>query len=130
VRSRGGETKIARAFGSFIAGRPAAAVAFAATFSIGAVAFLLLLGGLIAAGGAGLAASITFTSGAGIAIRMVVGVTLVLLGLIQAEVLPLSFHAAERLTRPLSEAQARLRRRHPVLGIGLFGFGYMAIGFG
>jgi cytochrome c biogenesis protein CcdA len=116
--------------GRQVRGRPAAALGFAATFSLGAVAFLFLLGGLIAAGGAGLAASVTFTSGAGIAIRVVVGLALLLLGLIQAEVLPLSFHAAERLTRPLSEAQARLRRNHPVLGVGLFGFGYLAIGFG
>jgi hypothetical protein len=74
----------------------AAALGFAATFSVGALAFLFLLGGLIAAGGAGLAASVMFTSGAGIAIRVVVGLALILLGLIQAEVLPHSFHAAER----------------------------------
>ncbi|MGH2654096.1 MAG: cytochrome c biogenesis protein CcdA [Actinomycetota bacterium] len=113
-----------------VRGRPAAAVGFAATFSVGAVAFLLALGVLIAAGGAGIAASITFTSGPGIAIRVVVGLALVLLGLIQAEVLPLSFHAAERLTRPFFEAQARLRRRHPAAGAALFGFGYLGIGFG
>jgi cytochrome c biogenesis protein CcdA len=116
--------------GRQVRGRPAAAVGFAATFSVGAVAFLLALGGIIAAGGAGIAASITFTSGAGIAIRVVVGLALVLLGLIQAEVLPFSFHGVERLTRPLSEAQARLRRDHPVAGVALFGFVYLAIGFG
>jgi cytochrome c biogenesis protein CcdA len=116
--------------GRQVRGRPVAAVGFAATFSVGAVAFLLALGGLIAAGGAGIAASVTFTSGAGIAIRVVVGLALVLLGLIQSEVVPLSFHTVELLTRPLSEAQARLRRDHPVAGVALFGFGYLAIGFG
>jgi cytochrome c-type biogenesis protein len=116
--------------GRQVRGRPAAAVGFAAAFSVGAMAFLLALGTLIAAGGAGVAASVTFTSGTGIAIRLVVGVVLVVLGLIQAEVLPVSFHAVERFTRPLSEAQAKLRRDHPVVGVGLFGFGYLVIGFG
>jgi cytochrome c-type biogenesis protein len=116
--------------GRQVRGRPAAAVGFAATFSVGAVAFLLALGTLIVAGGAGIAASVTFTSRPGIAIRVVVGIVLVVLGLIQAEVLPGSFHTVERLTRSLSAAQARLRRDHPVAGVGLFGFVYLAIGFG
>lgn len=116
--------------GRHVRGRLGAAVGFAAAFSVGAVLFLLLLGTLIVAGGAGIAASVTFTSGIGIAIRVVAGVVLVVLGLIQAGVLPVSFHGVERLTRSLSEAQAKLRRDNPVAGVGLFGFGYLAIGFG
>lgn len=70
--------------GRHVRGRLGAAVGFAAAFSVGAVLFLLLLGTLIVAGGAGIAASVTFTSGVGIVIRVVAGVVLVVLGLIQA----------------------------------------------
>ncbi|MGH2571993.1 MAG: cytochrome c biogenesis protein CcdA [Actinomycetota bacterium] len=103
---------------------------FAGAFSAGAVAFLALLGALIGLGGRGLVGSVTFTSPTGIAIRIVVGVLLVVLGLIQAGVLPVSFHGVERLTRPLTEAQARLRRERPVAGFALFGFSYLLIAFG
>lgn len=113
-----------------VRGRAGAAVAFASAFSAGAVLFLAALGGLIAAGGAGLASAVTFTSGVGITIRVIVGTLLIVLGLIQAEVLPLSFHRVEPVTRPLVEAQARFRREHPVAGFGLFGVAYLAIGFG
>ena len=110
--------------------RTAAALGFAASFSVGSTAFLLLLGGLIALGGRPLAESVTFTSTAGITIRIVVGSLLILLGLVQAEVLHFSFHPIERLTRGLSSAQARIRRDRPVAGAVLFGLGYLLIGFG
>lgn len=113
-----------------VRGRPAAAVGFAAAFSAGAVVFLAVLGALLAAGGAGLAGAVTFTSGVGVAIRVGVGLVLIVLGLIQAEVIPVSFHGIERLTRPVAEAQARLRRQHPAAGFALFGLAYLAIGFG
>jgi cytochrome c biogenesis protein CcdA len=86
-------------------------VAFAAAFSLGVVGFLTALGLVISLGGRGLASSVTFLSPTGIAIRIVVGSLLVILGLIQAEILPGSFHPVERLTRPLQEQQANLRRR-------------------
>lgn len=111
-------------------GRVAAALSFAAPFSLGSTVFLLLVGAFLALGGGPIAASVTFTSPAGITIRIVVGVLLVTLGLVQAEVIPISFHAVDRLTRPLSEAQARLRRDRPVVGALVFGFGYVLIGFG
>lgn len=111
-------------------GRIAAALGFAASFSVGSTVFLLLLGGLIALGGRPVAESVTFTSTAGITIRIVVGALLILLGLVQAEVLPFSFHPVERLTRRLSGAQARVRRDRPVVGAALFGLAYLLIGFG
>lgn len=107
-----------------------AVLVFAGAFSAGAVAFLALLGALIGLGGRGLVGSVTFTSSTGITIRIVVGVLLVLLGLIQAGILPVSFHGVERLTRPLVLGQAHLRREHPVAGFALFGFSYLLIAFG
>lgn len=104
--------------------------AFAAAFSLGIVAFLGVLGGLIALGGRGLASSVTFVSPTGIAIRIVVGVLLVVLGLIQAEVLPASFHGVERLTTPIQGRLAELRRTHPISGALAFGFVYLLIAFG
>lgn len=103
---------------------------FAGAFSAGAVAFVLSLGALIGLGGRGIASSVTFTSPTGIAIRIAVGALLVVLGLIQAEVLPVSFHAADRLTQPLVQRQARFRREHPVTGFATFGFAYLIVGFG
>jgi cytochrome c biogenesis protein CcdA len=111
-------------------GRVRAALLFGGTFAAGAAAFNVILGLLIGLGGRGLAGSITFTSGPGIALRIAVGTLLVLLGLVQANVIPISFHAVERTLRPLGEAHARLRRDRPLAGWALFGFGYLLIGFG
>ncbi len=106
------------------------AAPFAAWFSLGAALFLLLLGAVIGLGSRGLVGSVTFTSAAGIVIRIVVGLVLVVLGLIQLEVLPMTFHPVERWFRPVVEAQAQLRRRQPALGFAAFGFSYLLIGFG
>lgn len=111
-------------------GRTRAALVFGGAFAAGAAAFTVLLGLLIGLGGRGLAASITFTSGPGIALRIAVGVLLVFLGLAQANVIPVSFHPVERAFRPLGEAHARLRHEHPLGGWALFGFAYLLIGFG
>jgi cytochrome c biogenesis protein CcdA len=110
--------------------RGRAAVVFASAFSAGAAAFVTILAVLFGLGGRTLAGAITFTSPIGIAIRVTVGLLLIVLGLVQANVLPVSFHAVEGFFRPLSEAQARLRRRHPVAGAALFGLSYLLIGFG
>jgi cytochrome c biogenesis protein CcdA len=107
-----------------------AGLLFGGTFAAGAAAFTLLLGAVIGLGGRGLAGSITFTSGAGITLRIVVGTVLVVLGLVQASVIPISFHAVERVVRPLGGAHARVRRDHPLAGWALFGFAYLLIGFG
>jgi cytochrome c biogenesis protein CcdA len=111
-------------------GRVRAALVFGGTFAAGAAAFTVLLGTLIGLGGRAVAGSITFTSAPGIVLRIAVGTLLVLLGLVQANVLPISFHGVERALRPLGEAHARLRRDRPLAGWALFGFAYLLIGFG
>jgi hypothetical protein len=67
---------------------------------------------------------------AGITIRAVVGSLLILLGLMQLNLLPVSFLAVEDAAKPLLARQARLRRDRPALAFGLFGFGYLLAGFG
>ena len=113
-------------------GRPAVrALRVALPLSVGAAVLVLGVGALIALGGRGLAGSVTFTSTAGRVLRVAVGSGLLLLGLVQAEILPLSFHRfGDRIARPVVAAQARLRRRHPRAGLLLFGFGYLVAGFG
>ena len=108
-------------------GRPAV---FGGSLALGAAAFMLLAGVVIAAGGEALFAGVTFTSTAGITIRVVVGVLLVLLGLIQLGAIPLSMHAVSGFAQPLLRSQARLRRERPVAGFAVFGFGYVLAGFG
>lgn len=111
-------------------GAQARPVVFGAALALGAAVFMLLAGVVIAAGGEALFAGVTFTSTAGITIRSIVGVLLIVLGLIQTGRLPWSFHFVERLSEPLTRRQARLRRERPVAGFALFGFGYVLAGFG
>jgi copper chaperone CopZ/cytochrome c biogenesis protein CcdA len=104
---------------------------FALALSGGAVAFLVLMGLLIAFGGSAFAASVTFTSTVGITLRIVVGSLLILLGLVQLGVFAASsFHAVETVTKRFSRSQAQLRREHPVGGFAAFGFFYLLAGFG
>jgi cytochrome c-type biogenesis protein len=112
-------------------GRPfRKAVTFAAGLAAGASAFLILVGLAIAAGASTYFDDVTFTSTAGITIRIVVGVLLVMLGLIQVGLLRLSFRRFEPALHGYLRRQAQVRRRRPVLGFTLFGFGYLLAGFG
>lgn len=102
---------------------------FGAALAAGAALFMTALGVVIAAGGAALFAGVTFDSGAGITIRIVTGIVLVVLGLTQAEILPFSMHRVSRALQPRSRGHIGRRptqlRRHAV-----FGFGYVVAGFG
>jgi copper chaperone CopZ/cytochrome c biogenesis protein CcdA len=111
-------------------GRKARPVVFGGALAAGAATFMLLAGLIIAAGGEALFAGVTFTSTAGVTIRAVVGAALVLLGLMQTGIVPLSLQRVSSLGAGISRRQARLRRQHPVAGFGLFGFGYVLAGFG
>lgn len=97
---------------------------------VGALLFLALAGLLIAAGAGAFFKDVTFTSTAGISIRVVVGSLLILFGLIQLNVLPVSLLAVEDAAKPLLARQARLRRDRPALAFVIFGFAYLLAGFG
>ncbi|MGH3442912.1 MAG: cytochrome c biogenesis protein CcdA [Nitriliruptorales bacterium] len=106
------------------------AVVFATALSVGAVVFVVGLGALIALGGGGVAGAVTFTSTPGRIIRVVVGGLLIVLGLVQTERIGISFRAAEPAIHGFLKRQARLRRERPIVGNAVFGFGYLAAGFG
>lgn len=112
------------------AGRPARPMVFGASLALGAGLFMLFAGVVIAAGGEALFSAVSFTSGVGIALRIIVGLLLIFLGLIQLGVLPWSMHAVSRFAQPLLKRQASLRRDRPVAGFAVFGFGYVLAGFG
>lgn len=113
------------------AGRPVrSALRFAAALSAGAAIFLLATGSAIALVGGGLFAEVTFTSTGGRMIRLAVGLLLIALGLIQLERLPVSLRRLEPLMHRYLRRQARARRERPLVGFGLFGFGYLLAGFG
>lgn len=103
---------------------------FATALAAGAILFLLLAGVALALGAAPLFERVTFTSTAGRLIRGSAGVLLLLLGLLQWRGISPGSSAVYAVARPFVQAQARLRREHPVLAFGLFGFSYVLAGFG
>jgi cytochrome c biogenesis protein CcdA len=102
----------------------------AAALALGATVFLVLTGGIIAAGGRSLLEGVTFTSVAGRIIRATLGLLLVVLGLIQLGMLRAPFHRLASLARPLLVTQAHTRRKSPTVGFAIFGFAYVLAGFG
>ncbi|HZD73193.1 MAG TPA: cytochrome c biogenesis protein CcdA [Actinomycetota bacterium] len=110
--------------------RTGRALGYATVLAAGAASFLLLAGGVVAVAGTALFAGVTFASTTGRVIRAVVGAGLLLLGLIQLEWVRVSFRGLERAIHGLLRRQAGLRRRRPLLGDGLFDFGYVLAGFG
>lgn len=111
-------------------GRSTRPAVFGGSLALGAGLFMLMAGAVIALGGGALFAGVTFTSPAGITIRVVVGLLLIFLGSIQIGLLPISMHAVSRFAQPMLRGQARLRRDRPVAGFAVFGFGYVLAGFG
>jgi len=105
------------------------ALSFATALALGASAFLILTGIGIALGASALFEGVTFTSTAGRTIRFGIGTLLIVLGLIQFGLVPVSF-SAHRLTNPLMRRQARWRREQPTRAFGLYGFVYILAGFG
>jgi cytochrome c biogenesis protein CcdA len=111
-------------------GRSARPAVFGGSLALGAALFMLLAGLVVALGGEAIFAGVTFTSPAGITIRVGVGLLLIFLGSIQIGIVPLSMHTVSRLAQPLLRGQARLRRDRPVAGFAVFGFAYVLAGFG
>lgn len=108
--------------------RAGKALRFATALAVGVTAFLILAGGLIAAGAGPVMRQVTFTSTPGRILRVAVGSLLVLLGTLQSR--GIRFEAADQIQRPLQRAAAKLRRESPSFGFALFGFGYVLAGFG
>ena len=103
---------------------------FAASLSVGAAVFLALTGAAVAVGGGAFFAKVTFMSTAGRILRLLTGLFLIALGLVQIGVLPSPFRRWHGLAKPLLRSQASVRRGSPALGFAIFGFGYLLAGFG
>lgn len=122
---------------------------FASALSLGVVAFLTLLGAVIAFGGDALVRNVTFTSTAGRVLRISVGTFLIFVALIQLDRLNISLRRFEPATRAFHQrgqtplvvkgsdpfvlvdaVDGRVHEQRPFLRFTLFGFGYLAAGFG
>ena len=105
---------------------------FAGALSLGVVAFLALLGTVIAAGGEALVKDVTFASTTGRALRIGVGAFLIIVGLVQLGRVRVSLRRFEPTTQAFLRRQLsdRTRTQRPFLRYVLFGFGYLAAGFG
>lgn len=99
-------------------------------FTVGAVLFLLLAGLALALGAGGWIAKVTFTSIAGRALRLFVGLVLIGFGMWQLRGQSLNIGWINRMLQPLWHKQAQLRRQQTTLSYGLYGFGYILAGFG
>ncbi len=106
---------------------------FATALSLGVIAFLALLGTVIAFGGDALIKDVTFTSTAGRILRISVGVFMVFVALIQLNRLNISLRRFEPVMKSFLRRQrqaGRVRKQRPFLRFTMFGFGYLAAGVG
>jgi len=112
-------------------GRPVGrALTYALALSLGAAAFLALLGGALSLGAGAVVDDVTFTSTAGRVLRIVVGAAVIVFGLVQTGRIPVDLRRFEPALHGVLSRQAGLRRRRPILGFVLFGFVYLGAGFG
>lgn len=107
------------------------ALRFALALSVGAAAFLLLVGLAVAAGSGQVLRGVTFGSVPARVLRFALAAFLLALALVQLGVVRVeAFHRMDALVRPLQRRQAELRRSAPLIGYLLYGFGYVLAGFG
>jgi len=108
-------------------------LAFATALSFGVVAFLALLGTVIALGGDAIIKDVTFTSTTGRILRITVGTFLILVGLVQLGRITVPLRRFEPALKSFLRRQRREGRgqgQPQLLRFGLFGFAYLAAGFG
>ena len=106
-------------------------LAFATALSLGVVAFLALLGTAITLGGDVIIKDVTFTSTTGRILRMTAGAFLILVGLVQLGRITIPLRRFEPALNVFLLRQRREAREQPqLLQYGLFGFAYLAAGFG
>jgi len=108
-------------------------LAFATALSLGVVAFLALLGTAIALGGDAIIKDVTFTSTTGRILRITVGTFLILVGLVQIGRIAVPLRRFEPALQGFLRRQRREGRgqgQPQLLRFGLFGFAYLAAGFG
>ncbi len=108
-------------------------LAFAFALSLGVVMFLALLGTAIALGGDAIIKDVTFASTTGRVLRVTVGMFLILVGLVQLGRINVPLRRFEPALKSFLVRQRRESRgqeKPELLRFGLFGFAYLAAGFG
>ena len=106
---------------------------FATALSLGVVAFLALLGTAIAFAGDAVIKDVTFTSTAGRILRISVGALMIFVALIQLghlNISPRRYEPAMKSFLRHQREEGRVRKQRPFLRFTMFGFGYLAAGFG
>ena len=102
----------------------------AAALSVGAATFLLLVGAAMGMGAHAVFGDIRFDTTLGRIIRAVSGDLLIILGLIQLGVIPLSLRGFEPATHRFLDGQSGMLADRSMIRGGLFGFCYLVAGFG
>jgi len=102
---------------------------FAAGASIGATAFVAGFGLLLSLGGGAVARLFSVDSPQGRILRIVVGIILIVMGLVQLRVINLRFSSMTRLAEPVDRRRAAIGDETQFSSHVLYGFGYLAAGF-
>jgi len=110
--------------------RGRSAFRFAAGASIGAVSFVIGFGLLLSVGGGVIASQFGFDSPQGRVLRVVVGITLIVMGLVQLGKIRVPFDNLTRLAQPIDRARAGISDETRFSSHVLYGFGYLVAGFG
>jgi cytochrome c biogenesis protein CcdA len=105
------------------------ALRFASGASIGAVAFVAGFGLLLSLGGGAIARLFSVDSAQGRILRVVVGIVLIVMGLVQLRVINLHFSGMARLAEPVDRKRAAIGDETKFMSHVLYGFGYLAAGF-
>ena len=98
--------------------------------SAGVVAFLLLMGVVMALGGQNLVKGVNFKSNAGRILRTTIGTGLLLLGLFQFSGRAWSPKWLDPFYKWLGRTRRQAKRQQSLWGYSLYGFGYVLGGFG
>lgn len=99
-------------------------------FALGIVCFFVVTGDLFGWMGQQLFGTLPYTETAWKIVRIVLGILLVSLGLVQTNLIIVDFRIFPRITSGLLRIQAGLRQKHPLRGGALFGYTYPLAGFG
>ncbi|MCL1593401.1 MAG: hypothetical protein M3132_03500 [Actinomycetia bacterium] len=105
------------------------ALKFASGASIGAVTFVAGFGLLLSLGGGAIANLFSVESAQGRVLRVVVGVVLIVMGLVQLRVINMRFSGMTRLAEPVDRRRAAIGDETKFSSHVLYGFGYLAAGF-
>ena len=109
--------------------RTSGALKFASGASIGAVTFVAGFGLLLSLGGGAIANVFSIDSAQGRILRVVVGVVLIVMGLVQLRVINIRFSGMTRLAEPVDRKRAAIGDETKFSSHVLYGFGYLAAGF-